>query len=490
MLYPDGQVISIPFSQNIPHRVLSSGLKDSVGNNMIMFSGTSLPIQRTTFFVSGRYSSANFVAGSYTLQNSDTNDNRAYVAKLDVNGNTTWLKSFGNNNFNAAFGTITDAGDNVLVHGFFTDTLQVDENISLISPASGLFFIKYDGEGKPLWGKKAICTGSAGGTSGTADDEGSFYVCGWYTDSIRFDNFMLLAQQGWESFVVKYDKNGNVLWANNISGPLHEYVEGIAFDGKDHLYTVGHFIGTVHCLTVALNATSFYSHSFVLRFDKSGQFVTGNSWNADGQVSARSVVCLNENRVVIGGEFYGRYMNYGILSVDDGTLQPHNNRSFLLVVDSSFTGKELIKADCGQTQQLYSIARISNTEFYATGEYIDCMTFGTGTISGYQYNPDQFVGKFVLESEPVGINGPAEQMNVSLFPNPARDKIHVNGLLLTKPGVKIEIRNALGECCLRLNDVAGEQMIIDVGSLSDAVYFLTISTSESKISQKLVINRR
>jgi hypothetical protein len=445
---------------------------------------------KNCIYVSGRFGSSNFIAGSYTLQNSDTNTYSAYFAKLDVNGETVWAKAVGSGNNNGCLGTVTDSDDNVLVHGFFTNSLTVEGNILLTSPSYGVFFNKYNAGGKLMWAKKATAGGNGGGISGTADNEGCFYICGWYMDSIRFDNVILKAQQGWESFVVKYDANGNVAWANNIGGPLHEYAEGINFDGKDHIYVAGHFIGTVKCGTVALNATSFNMHAFILRIDKSGQLVTGNSWNADGQVSARSVVCMDENRIVVGGDFYGVYMNYGALSINDGTLQPHDNRSFLLVMDSAFTGNEIAGADCGRSQRLYSISKISGTELCGTGDYGDCMTFGTGSVSGYPNNVDQFVGKFILGQKPLAIAESQEQLNAFLFPNPANEKVHIKSPLLLNTGAHVAIGNSLGECCMSAESVLKDEMIFDIGSLKDGIYFVTIGTREKNVTQKLMISKR
>ncbi len=89
----------------------------------------------------------------------------------------------------------------------------------------------------------------AGGTSSdygqrvAVDAAGNSYVTGeYYSPSITFGSTTLTNAGGYDLFIVKYDVNGNVVWAKSAGGTNSDFGRGVAVDASGNTYIV---VGTV-----------------------------------------------------------------------------------------------------------------------------------------------------------------------------------------------------------------------------------------------------
>jgi gliding motility-associated-like protein len=142
-----------------------------------------------------------------------------FLAKYDENGNALWAKqSVGEvisrgNGYSVA----TDKSNNVYVTGYFQDTINFGPyQLKAFSTYFYVFLVKYDSNGNVLWAKQSASTngGSGSGVSVSTDSWNNVFVTGNFQDNIDFGTFKLTTPlYGTNVFLTKYDSNGNVLWA-------------------------------------------------------------------------------------------------------------------------------------------------------------------------------------------------------------------------------------------------------------------------------------
>ena len=85
--------------------------------------------------------------------------------------------------------------------------------------------------------------------------------------------------------------------------------------------------------------------------------------------------------------------------------------------------------------------------------------------------------------ESVDIYDNIQEIEISIYPNPAVDKLSIT----SKNGLKIEtvnIYNQLGQKVLQINEIREN---IDISTLGQGIYIIEITTSELNIRQKLII---
>ncbi|MCW3101835.1 MAG: type sorting protein [Bacteroidetes bacterium] len=137
-----------------------------------------------------------------------------------------------------------------------------------------------------LWAKQATgsITASDGqeGTEAVADAYGNVYVVGRFSgNNIKFGSITLVntSPAYFDIFIVKYDPNGNVMWAKNAGGSEDDIGNSISIDASGNLYITGYFNSN----TIALGSFSLTNtHAgtndlFIAKYDISGNVLWAES---------------------------------------------------------------------------------------------------------------------------------------------------------------------------------------------------------------------
>jgi hypothetical protein len=93
-----------------------------------------------------------------------------------------------------------------------------------------------------LWAKSAGGASYDYGQSIATDVNGNVYVTGYfYSPSLTFGTTTLTNMGLYDIFVVKYDANGNVLWAKSTGGTHLDEGYGISTDANGNVFVTGYF---------------------------------------------------------------------------------------------------------------------------------------------------------------------------------------------------------------------------------------------------------
>ncbi len=178
--------------------------------------------------------------GDITLPTT-TNGRNMYLAKYDNAGNVLWVKtSIGNSTVNSSedtgFNITLDKNENVIVTGRFeSKTINFGSN-SLTNYNTGsynvedIFVVKYDKNGNELWAKKAGGSSDDMGLGTSCDNYGNVYVSGYFASKpASFGSFVLNKSTSYSSpiFVTKYDASGNEIWVKYVEETRGSYSDCI-----------------------------------------------------------------------------------------------------------------------------------------------------------------------------------------------------------------------------------------------------------------------
>lgn len=168
--------------------------------------------------------------GSFLMSSSGAFD--AYIAKYTASGQFLWAIHFGGNDRDNVNALTVDKWGNVIVTGYFRGAnvdfdpgpgtfLLTSNGQSGGDPGYGgdSFLAKYDPDGNFLW---AFGTGGGlldNGLSVTTDIDGDIYVGGHFLENVDFDpgpGNAMLDAARGSIFLSKYSASGNYLWAFNF----------------------------------------------------------------------------------------------------------------------------------------------------------------------------------------------------------------------------------------------------------------------------------
>ncbi len=171
-------------------------------------------------YVTGYFSGGSITLGSFTLTNTGSWD--MFIAKYDPNGNVLWAKSAGGNNNAIGERVATDNAGNVYVVGCFESSSITFGSTTLTDAGASykVFLVKYDANGNAIWAKGAGDGSSTDNGIGiTADKSGNVIITGYYQNStIVFGIYTLTSTDYQNTFIAKYNSAGNVLWAKTSTG--------------------------------------------------------------------------------------------------------------------------------------------------------------------------------------------------------------------------------------------------------------------------------
>jgi hypothetical protein len=345
-----------------------------------------------------------------------------FVAKYDSGGNLVWAKQTLNTHFfrfDDSLGIAVDEAENSYVTGFFWGSTTFGEGTHAITLTNinlaTIFLAKYDGNGNLAWVKQAGGEFGDGGNGVAVDGAGNSFVAGQFVGPATFGegaNSIILNAVGVSIFVARYDTNGNLVWAKQVSGSPTRSGNGITLDGTGNSYVTGSFQGTA-TFGEGLNTVTLTSAGardiFLAKYDGSGSLIWVKQAGGSSSDEAQDVANDGTNNSTVTGFFQGT-ATFGE-GIDTVTLTSVGSSDiFVAKYDSGGNLIWVRQAGGSLPDQGNSIASTGNDLTYVTGFFQGMATFGSGastitlTSAGIS---DIFAARYVDNSPPsVNAGGP------------------------------------------------------------------------------------
>lgn len=251
--------------------------------------------------VSGFYTGSINFGNGITLQSVNGSQD-AFVAKYNAQGEILWAKSGGSSgNSDRANGVAVDNAGNIFITGQFSGSANFGSfTLESLSGSLDVFVVKYDPDGNELWAKKGSGTEADRGLALTTDNEGSVYVTGQFSNDITFDN---THQNNILNavFIIKISSSGSVEWFRYAGGTEQSIAHGITSNGSD-VFLTGDFGGSITFLGDGSSALSsnFPKSIFIAAYSSSGSLLWKKSQGSSSAVSARDIACRDNQLAVVG----------------------------------------------------------------------------------------------------------------------------------------------------------------------------------------------
>jgi len=174
-----------------------------------------------------------------------------FVAKYSSAGAYRWAFAIGGRISDRSMAITTDADDNVVVTGFFMDTVDFDPGTSVAALAKvrnnpseyfSMFVAKYSATGGYLW---AIKLANGYGQALATDADGDIFVAGttvWSWDLDPGDGINIVGTGPFNGIVGRYASTGDYVDAFGLDGSV-SHVCGLARDGNGDVRITGDFGG-------------------------------------------------------------------------------------------------------------------------------------------------------------------------------------------------------------------------------------------------------
>lgn len=275
-------------------------------------------------YVTGCFASASITFGTTTLINDSVGYADMYVVKYNSFGNVLWAKSTGGINSDYATGISTDASGNVYVTGYFASASITFGSTTLTNAGVyDIYVVKYDINGNVLWATSAGGSIEDYGLGISTDAFGNVYVTGsFYSPTITFGPYALTNVGYADVCVVKYDASGNVLWAKNVGGSGYDSGQSITTDASGNLYVTGNFGSPTITFdsTVLTNANAGHTDMYVVKYDASGNTLWARSSGGTYSDYGTGINTDASGNVYVTGGFQSSSITFGSNTLTNGGI--------------------------------------------------------------------------------------------------------------------------------------------------------------------------
>ncbi len=232
-----------------------------------------------------------------------------HVAKVDTNGVTLWSRTFGGYGSGSIQAATIDPAGNVIVGGYFYGS--VDFGTGTVSPIGGydMMIVKLDPEGRTIWVRTfgspygADWAGDEAVQGLATDGQGSVFVTGGFYDVIDFGGDRLVSGGEKDIFLLKLDASGQHLWSRGFGGiGTDETGTAVATDKEGNVFLTGRYYGNVDFCGGPLACAGAYDIMLV-KYSPSGAHLWSRRMGGSSLDSGYSVAVDPAGNPVVCGTF-------------------------------------------------------------------------------------------------------------------------------------------------------------------------------------------
>ncbi len=299
---------------------------------------------------------------------------RVYIAKFDTsNGKTMWYKSTSGGGKDAGYGICADKEGNIYVTGGFQGSISFGGHSLSSRGSSDVFIVKYNGEGKSLWAKRAGGEGLDAGTSIALDVQGNPVIAGFFQGKSSFGDIQIKSTGYCDIFTAKYTPQGETLWAKQAGSPTaDDYGYGIATDLSGNVYITGMTSGESAFDFIKLRNTGNFD-IFIAKYGPDGQLYWVTQAGGKTADAAYSIAATADGCLYLTGYFTDN-AQFDTITVPG--LGPNNENIFIAKYTQN--GKVVWVFPAGGSRKDYGFSVAGGTvgNAYVTGYFTGESGFG------------------------------------------------------------------------------------------------------------------
>ncbi len=216
---------------------------------------------------------------------------------------------------------------------------------------------------------------------------GDIVVAGFFDGSMNVGGQVLTshgdAAAGYDTFVVKLDASGHVIWAKDFGNGRLTSANSVAVDSAGNVVLGGGFEGTLAFGGTPLTAVGDID-IFVVQLDSAGNFAWGKSYGVAGQDQELDTVAVDaDDNVILGGVAVGG-VNFG-----NGPATGYYIAKLSQAGD--YVWATAVDTSCDDSSPTLAVDPQSN--IFLAGCFAGTLSFG-GTAFTSQSGGDAFVAKY------------------------------------------------------------------------------------------------
>ena len=260
------------------------------------------------------YGTSDFDPGISSLNHSSNGEADAFILKMDSSGSLLWCKVIGDIGADAGYQICLDNDGNILVAGFFSNTVDLNPGISYNPFTSNgswdVFVLKLDPFGNYIWAKTFGSVETDRVEYIHIDPNNNVLIGGRFLGTLDLDpgaGVQSHTSSGWfDAYILKLDPMGEYIWSRTFGGYNGDHCYSIATDALGNVYSTGSFSETVDFdpSMYAFNLTAVgLSDIFLLKYTPAGNLVWAKQMGGQGYDTAFRLLMDSTGHFCVTGRY-------------------------------------------------------------------------------------------------------------------------------------------------------------------------------------------
>jgi Secretion system C-terminal sorting domain len=171
-----------------------------------------------------------------------------FLLKLSSSGTYLWAKTYGSKGLDFGHSVSTDAQQNVIITGRYSDSVSFSDSLSPLTSRGGtdIFIAKLNESGATLWANGYGDTSNDQGNQVVVNNTGVIFLAGLFRGKVDFDpsfafNNNSESKGGADAFIAIYNQDGTYNDHISFGGIANEQMNDLALKSNGELISTGGF---------------------------------------------------------------------------------------------------------------------------------------------------------------------------------------------------------------------------------------------------------
>ena len=214
------------------------------------------------------------------------------ILKYDKDGNLLWQKNWGGNKGEALYDILQTQDGGFIVFG---DSWSTDIEGLPNKGSNDVIIVKYDKDGNLLWQKSWGGSDADDSLDGMIPTQDGGYILYGYSSSTDIEG--LPNKGGKDAIIVKYDKDGNLLWQKSWGGNRDETFSKI-LKTPDGGFIV---VGSSNSTDIEGLPNKGSSDAIIVKYDKDGNMLWQKNWGGNDSEDFKQMIQTQDGGFIVVG---------------------------------------------------------------------------------------------------------------------------------------------------------------------------------------------